>query len=437
MNKKTKALIPALLAVAIAVSMGIFIPQMTKEDLTLRILASDNSEIAVITSDGYDGEYSAFCEKVQSQVTEILGEDAEGTYTVESTFVKNAFDSCKNAYEQTGARINSFAQVVTTTDGQILSIFSSGATNENYALTKTQPYSSFKPLSVYAPALENGKITWASSFTDSPVKQIADEDGKLSDWPANATGEYRNTDVSLDECLKYSLNTAAVRCLMQSGVADSVSFVEEKFGIDVNSEKEQMSLKGEEEILHNIALGYLTAGVSPVDMAGFYQIFATGGKYTEPYAVKTIRDENGNVIYEHKSETKQIISEETAYIMNLLLQNTLTQGGTAEKAFVEGIKTGGKTGTGSNYSGNWFIGYTPEYVCSIWHGQNQKNICTETYSHLRRGLEHDSTKDFPSCPTVTLKVYCKDSGGMLSLNCNSMATGYFPSGCVLDKCKIH
>ena len=391
-----------------------------------------NGEIIEETDD-----YRPFLELVNNECEEILTETKKGNFTIQTTFDKTAYDACKNAYDKNGTQINGFAQVVTKIDGQILCVFSKGYENENYALIKTQPYSSFKPLSVYAPAMESRKITWADSFHDSPVKQIEDENGKLTDWPANATGKYQNENIPLDECLKHSLNTAAVRCIMQSGVSESVSFLEKSFGIDVTYEKEQMSLKGEEEILHNIALGYLTAGVSPVDMAGFYQIFATGGKYTEPYAVKMISDENGNIIYEHKSETKQIISEETAYIMNLLLQNTLTTGGTAEKAYVEGIKTGGKTGTGNNYSGNWFIGYTPEYVCSIWHGQNMKNICTATYAELIQGLRHDETKDFPACPSVTMKAYCKDSGGMLSVNCNSMATGWFNADCVLDKCKIH
>ena len=436
MDNKIKAVIPALAAVAVAALMMAVIPRMTQDDLTLKLTDEDSVQLGVVSDGSLTGDYREFCEYAASQAAEILGEDARGTYTVKTSFDKNAYEACQTAVSQSDSTLSDTASVITSTDGRILGIYSTGD-GVNHATAKKQPYSAFKPLSVYAPALESGAITWADSFHDSPVKQVADENGKLSDWPVNATGEYRNENVALEDCIKYSINTVAVRCLMHSGVTQSADFLSERLGIDVSSEKELARNEGEEEILHNLALGYLTAGVSPVDMAGYYGIFATGGKYITPYAVLEISDEEGNVVYEHEAQAVQVISEETAFIMNKLLQNTLTSGGTAEKAQYEDLVIGGKTGTGSNYSGNWFVGYTPQYCCAVWHGQSRKNFCTEIFSDIMGGLEHDKTKEFPVCDNVIMKVYCKESGGMLTLNCNSMATGYFKSDCCLIKCEKH
>ena len=437
MKSKTKIAIisVATLLLIIAVLMFVFNGATKTADIT--VLDNAGNPIGSLQGMNYDGEYADFCDVVIDELAEILGEQPSGTYTVYSTFDKTAFDACEKSYESTSFSKVDFAQVVTKVDGQILSVFSAGNNKLNFAVEKTQPYSAFKPISVYAPAFENGTITWASSFFDSPVKQITDEDGTLKDWPANATGVYQNVNVSLEDCIKHSLNTAAVKCLIESGISESVDFLYEKFGIDVTFERDQIALKGEDESLHNIALGYLTAGVSPLDMAGYYQIFADGGKYIKPYAVLKITDEDDNVIYEHKAEKKQVISEETAEIMNRLLQNTLTKGGTAEKAQYDDLLIGGKTGTGSNYRGNWFVGYTPEYCCAVWHGAYPGNVCAETFSVLVSGLIHDKSESYPECKNVVRRGFCKESGGMITMNCNSMASGFFASDCKLDKCELH
>ena len=123
--------------------------------------------------------------------------------------------------------------------------------------------------------------------------------------------------------------------------------------------------------------------------------------------------------------------------MNMLLQEPLKAGGTAEKAQYEDLLIGGKTGTGSERVGNWFVGFTPEYCCSVWHGKNFENMCAETFSKLISGIEHDKNKEFPKCSSVSVKVYCEESGGKFTMNCNSMGTGYFPRNYVFEECSIH
>lgn len=441
MKNKMKIIIPVIIAVVIiAITLFAIFGDSggkTNSKNSITVLDSNGEVLTTIRGFESEGEYSAYLDIVLSEVKTIIGEELNDNYTVETTFDKTAFDSCNVAYEQIELKNTPFAAVITSIDGKILCAVSNGEDRINYAVEKTQPYSAFKPLSVYAPALEKGTASWASLYLDTPVKKVMSESGEYVNWPANGTGKYTETNISISEGIKLSLNTTAVKCLMEMGVSDSVDFLSENFDIDVEYEKELMALKGEEEILHNIGLGYLVAGVSPVDMAGFYQIFATGGSYIEPYSVLKVTDENENVIYEAKPEAKQIISAETAYIMNLLLQNTLTPGGTAEKAQYEDVLIGGKTGTGSERTGNWFVGFTPEYCCSVWHGEKTQNVCAETFSYLISGIEHDKTKEFPQCPNIKMKVFCEESGGRLTMNCNSMGTGYFPNNYVLKECEIH
>ncbi len=360
-----------------------------------------------------------------------------GGYTIETAFREEALQACQNAYQKVENTATPFAAVVTTADGRVLAAFSSPADEKNYVLEKTQPYSAFKPLSVYAPAIESGKVSWSSMYMDAPVKKVAAENGTLQDWPTNSNGKYQQVNVSVCDGIKYSLNTIAVRCLMETGVTDSMDFLQENFNIDLTHEQRVANTAGEEEILANIGLGYLKNGMSPLDMAGFYQIFSTGGKYERPYTILSITEENGEPYFTHTNTAKQVITEETAFIMNKLLQNTLTSGGTAEKAQYEDLKIGGKTGTGSDLVGNWFVGYTPEYVCSIWHGKNARNQCAELFPAMMEKLQHDRTKTYPTCDTVVQIPYCPESGKRVTLQCSKMEIGYYSSTYTLEKCNLH
>lgn len=372
------------------------------------------------------------CSEEKSE--KMLGEDG---YVIYTAFDAKAFEACNEAYKAFNDSDTPFSTVVMTNEGQLLSAFCSSQGSENYVIEKTQPYSAFKPLSVYAPALEKGLIDWSSQYEDSPVKKVQSDSGEYVDWPVNGTGKYTYGNISVCEGVKLSLNTTAVRCLTDLGVINSIKFLSENFGIDCSNEERIVAMRGEEEVLANIGLGYLTAGVSPLKLTGCYTIFANGGKYEEPYAILKIENQKDGIVFEHKSNEKQVISEETAYIMNKLLQNTLSEGGTAEKAKVDGVKIGGKTGTGSELLGNWFVGFTPEYCYSVWHGQREKNVCAEVSSFLISGLEHNASENFPACPKVTELPYCTESGDRLTFNCKYMETGFYSAKKLPQKCKMH
>ena len=358
---------------------------------------------------------------------------------IHTAFDNDIYNAINSGYQDLNNDKLSYGCAITDLNGNIIALYSSNSnknTYTNYATTKTPPYSSFKPLSVYTPAIEKSIINWSSVYLDSPVKKISDGDNKTVDWPKNSTGTYSKDNETIAYSIKTSLNTVAVKCLQDVGVKDSLSFMEDKFGLVLDFEKSKAYKQGEDEVIGNIALGYLNEVISPNDMAGYYQIFANGGKYTQPHTILKITNNIGATIYEYSSNEEQVIEPSTAYIMNKLLQNTTSPGGTADEAIVEGVSVGGKTGTGDN--GNWFVGFTPEYTCAIWHGKeiDGNNSC-KIFSTTVSKFTHDTNKNFPYCSEIKKAVYCPESGMLFSRNCYKTEMGYYVLENTPKTCNIH
>ncbi len=322
-------------------------------------------------------------------------------------------------------------------DGGIRAIYSGG--DESYALMQHSPFSTIKPLSVYAPAIENGVADWSTRITDMPYKQLADADGRMKDWPVNPSQGYTYQPTTLLECIKQSLNTTAVHCLKSIGVENSIKFLQETFGINLNYEQNKLTVSGEDEVLGNVALGYFYTGITPIDLAGYYQIFGNKGQYTAPHALVKITDRDGTAIVTHKSETKQVIREDTAYIMNRLLNAVTSPGGTGAKAKVPDAELIGKTGTGNDEGGNWFVGVTPEYTCAIWHGYKEKtgNIAASLFTEVAENMPAHTQTKFPASSAVRKGVYCSQSGKLYSPSCSQMQIGYYASDRKPSVCDAH
>lgn len=395
--------------------------------------------------------YRAYAEIVLNEAVQLISEkencEAEEAekklfreqYTIYTVFCPEIYQSLKDACQEYEDEKLSCGCAVTDLKGNLLAVYSAGEGEDaeyNYATVKTPPYSSFKPLSVYAPAIENGIASWSKMYEDSPIKQIEDSEGKMCDWPANATNTYTYEGVSVCTAIQKSLNTVAVKCLQEYGVDHSMQYLEENFGISLDAERSRAGLLGEEEIIGNIALGYLDDGVSPVDMAGYYQAFANGGTYLEPKTIVKICKESGEVVFEQENQGKRVMNVETAFVMNKLLQGVVSQDGTGRNARCEEVPVGGKTGTGDY--GNWFVGFTPQYSCAVWHGTEiPENHAPEIFAKAVSSFEHDSSLDFPQCGTVRTAAYCLESGGLITGGCKKVGTGYYTSMDNPLRCNIH
>lgn len=385
-------------------------------------------------------EYASYLEIVNDEASEIIkaqkecsDEEAaalinEGEYQIYTAFDESVHYAIQGVYSQLDTEL-AFGSAVTDLHGHLIAAFSSSA-DTNYAAETTAPYSSIKPLSVYTPALESGDIYWSEMYEDSPVKKV---DG--ADWPANSTNTYSMEDVTVAEAVRNSLNTVAVKCLNEYGVKNSLDYMEDAFGLTLDFEKKKVKAMGESEVVGNIALGYLQDGVSPVQMAGFYQCFANGGFYAEPKAILKICDSEGKVIYRADDEMERAVSPEAAHVMNKMLQEVV-KSGTGSAAAIEGLQIGGKTGTGPD--GNWFVGFTPEYSCAVWHGPGtDSNYAAKIFAAAAGGWMHNAEAAFPESGTVKEEVYCSESGKLFGTGCTNFDKGYYLSVKCPDNCDRH
>lgn len=396
-------------------------------------------------------EYSSYSELVINEaigiIADINGCDEEkaekllfkNSYTIDTFLDREIFSSIETAYNKSNVKEIPFGCAVTNLKGGLCAVYSSESKEEsNFAITGFSPYSSLKPLSVYAPALESGKANWSKVYEDSPYTQVENEDGEKSDWPENATGIYYNKNITVYQAIKESLNTVAVKCLDDYGVLNSIEFLRKNFDMDIKYEYEKALNSDESDVIGNMAMGYLYKGLSPVEMSGYYQIFANGGKYYIPKSISKITDSNGEIIFTAKDEYKQVISESTAYIMNKLLQGVVQSGGTGAEAKMDDIEVGGKTGTGIANDCHWFVGFVPQYSCAVWHGGSLvDNYSPQIFKSIMQELKLDKSVKYPSCRDIKQAIYCTESGLLCSENCKRIDMGYYFADDDIGVCKIH
>ena len=224
-----------------------------------------------------------------------------------------------------------------------------------------QPGSAIKPF-LYAAALDRG-FTAASFMEDKPLS-ITLEDG--TEWhPENNDHNYRGK-VTLRQALSESVNTVAVQLVQTLGV-ESVAEKLEAMGIN------SLVKTGSNNDLNlaPLALGGLTKGVTPLELTAAYSAFANGGRYSRPYAVQKIVDSRGKTIKQFQPVQKKTLSPQTAYILTMLMQDVVEKG-TGWQGKLPDRPVAGKTGTTSNYTNAWFVGYTPDLITTVWLGNDRQ-----------------------------------------------------------------
>ena len=354
-----------------------------------------------------------------------------------TTFDTDAVAKIQTIYKNQFSGGIPFGCALIKPNGETVALFSNGSANENHAVQPKSPYSALKPLAIYAPAIESGMINWSSVFEDSPYKKITDSSGKLVDWPVNADNRYSLQPETVCTAIKRSLNTVAVKCLAKYGVENSMSFLTQKLGIDLSDEYLKMQMVGEDEIIGNIAMGYLSKGVSPLDMAGYYQMFSNSGVYIKPYCITKICDEKGE-IYSNRVQAKSVLDESTACIMTHLLQEVVSFEGTGKAAEIKNAHIAGKTGTGNTGEGNWFVGFSSDCTCAVWHGAGtEKNYSPAVFAEVVQNCNLSGKGEYPTSDRVKEAAFCAESGLLLSDKCVKMEIGYYKEENLPQKCNNH
>ena len=333
------------------------------------------------------------------------------------------------------------AMVITDKQGNIVGI--AGGRGEktssrgfSYASdARRQPGSSIKPLATYGPAMDAGIATPDTTVYDRALIQ----DAEGNPWPMN-DGKYpTGRAMTVKEGMTRSLNTISAQLLKQLTPQKSYEFMTQQLGFKlVDSRTNEDGTVQSDIDLAPLALGALTDGVTVREMAGGFSTFINDGVYGGTRTYTKVTDSEGNTIMENTPNTdKGFTNVRTDYYMLDCLQN-VTAHGTAYGIQLDGVETGGKTGTTTSNTDIWFCGITPKYSGAVWvgyehnyrldglYGRNAAEIWLAVMQKVHAG---DSGLVFDSHPQDFEEVtYCMDTGLLASGACRAAgraATGRF------------
>jgi len=262
---------------------------------------------------------------------------------------------------------------------------------------QAQPGSSIKPLAVYTPALEAG-YKYSSELVDQPTSFNGYK-------PENFEKTYQGM-VPMYKALEDSLNVPAVWLLNKVGLNKGLESLN-RFGIPVAKEDKNLA----------IALGGMSKGVSPLQMADAYSAFANGGKREDSHLITKIVGPTGNIIAEHDTKTTKVLSKSNADEMTAMLLNVV-ESGTGRRADIPGVQLAGKTGstqlsfTNSGTKDQWMVGYTPSIVGAIWIGFDQ----TDKEHYLPSSSSANVVPIFKSIIQTSLPYLPKKDFDVVSIN---------------------
>ena len=223
--------------------------------------------------------------------------------------------------------------------------------------TRVQPGSTLKPLAVYTPALEEGYKT---------TSLLKDEKVVYGDYaPENSSGTYQG-EVPMYKAVEQSINMPTIWLLNEIGLEKGISSLE-KFGIPLEKEDHYLG----------VGLGGMSKGVSPLQLAQAYSVFANDGKREDGHLISEIIGPTGNVIAGHKNDTVTVTSKKVANQMTSMLLGVVEEG-TGKATKLPDVQIAGKTGSTqlpypelNGTKDQWFVGYTPNLVGAVWIGYDK------------------------------------------------------------------
>ena len=389
--------------------------------------------------------------KEQKGYSELVAENMvySGGLKIHATIDTKVQDALDSVYTDDSAFPNTekygevpeSAMVITDKQGDIVGI--AGGRGEktssrgfSYASdARRQPGSSIKPLATYGPAMDAGIATPDTTVYDRAL--IQDEEG--NPWPMN-DGKYpTGRAMTVKEGMTRSLNTISAQLLKQLTPQKSYEFMTQQLGFKlVDSRTNEDGTVQSDIDLAPLALGALTDGVTVREMAGGFSTFINDGVYGGTRTYTKVTDSEGNTIMENTPNTdKGFTNVRTDYYMLDCLQN-VTAHGTAYGIQLDGVETGGKTGTTTSNTDIWFCGITPKYSGAVWVGYEHNYRLDGLYGRsaaeiwlavMQKVHAGDSGLVFDSHPQDFEEVtYCMDTGLLASGACRAAgraATGRF------------
>lgn len=305
-----------------------------------------------------------------------------------------------------------------------------------------QPGSAIKPF-VYTAAIDSHEFTPASVLVDEP---LSFPQGDGTNWePKNSDGIFRGP-ITLREALENSVNTIAIKLVDHMGPGKVMAYGK-RMGLDslvASGAKNDLNFSA-------MALGGLTKGVTPLDLASSYTPLANRGILSEPIAILQVRDDQGNILAENTPKKRVVLREETAFLLTDMLRGVIEQG-TGRRAQI-GRPAAGKTGTSSDYTNAWFVGYTPDLVASVWIGNDSQSVPVKVNGavlsssaaagiwgdFMKQAMVSTPVSDFtPPTNIVTGIEICANTGYLASPLCPDIRMETFISGTEpKEMCPMH
>jgi len=232
---------------------------------------------------------------------------------------------------------------------------------DHVKFAKRQVGSTFKPF-LYTLAMQEGESPCTTYPNVQPVVELPNGDI----WaPENSSKDRLGEEVTLKWALANSNNWISGQLMKKYSPQDVIRIAR------------KMGVTSDIPAVYSIALG--SADLTLYEMVGAMSVFANKGVYVEPIFITRIEDKNGNVLESFVPKQQEAISEETAYLMIMLMKGVVESGTGTRLRTKYGIDNpvAGKTGTTQNQSDGWFMGITPDLVSGVWTG------CEDRAAHFR------------------------------------------------------
>lgn len=294
-----------------------------------------------------------------------------------------------------------------------------------------QPGSTIKPLSAYAPAIEQNIITYSTKLNDTATN--------YNGWkPVNWYGSYWG-NITVKYALERSVNTIPVYLVNKMTPQVSYDFLTQKLGIT--------TLNSNDINLSPMGMGGTNGGITTMESAAAFAIFGNGGYYYKPHLYTRVLDQHDDEVLSYETKGSLAITADTATIMNKLLQNVVYgSNGTGKDAAsaIPQMKFYAKTGTTNDQKDLWFVGGSPYYVGSAWCGYDvQQDISTSTIalrmwkaamSKIHGGLPEQS---FNYSEYVVDRYYCSQTGMLATDSCPGKEIGWYKISNLPGICTTH
>lgn len=327
----------------------------------------------------------------------------------------------------------------------------------NYATQNVTPGSVLKPIALYAPLINAGRISWATAFDDVPVSFSTANDGSIVEYPRNSPAVYDGL-INVADALARSKNTVAVRLYEMLGADKIYEILKNGYGFDslVKSERKKNGATVTDLAPSPLALGQLSYGVPLRKITEAYTVFPNGGELNRGRSYTFLFDSEGNTVFSNPERAERMLSRDAAAVMTRMLSGVIDHGTARAVRLGEYVDVAGKTGTSGGGRDKLFIGYTPYYTAGIWCGypktsarvpnseRNHLTVWDEVMKRIHTATDKYGDQRHFSSHGLLYLPFCKDSGKLYQPVCtrdvrgSRLAYGYFIRGTEpRDGCERH